>query len=347
MTLKELTEYLGGRLIGQGSMVINGPAKIESAREGEITFLSSLKYKHFLSATKASAVIVDKEQDNIPLAQVIVPDAYVAFVMVLKLFEPQMHTYIQGVSDNAFIHASAKIAESAKIAPLVYVGPNVEVGENTIIYPNVSLLADVKVGDDCVIYANVSIREGCHIGNRVILQPGCAIGSDGFGHAPHDGIYTKIPQIGNVIIEDDVEVGANSTIDRATLGSTTVKKGTKLHNLVQIAHNVVVGEHTVVAAQSGISGSTELGTHVTVGGQVGITGHINIGNNTIIAAQSGVTKSTNENSILWGTPAISFRDRKKIDVSLKYLPNLLKRVRKLEQKLEHLKTEKNEDTDGV
>ncbi len=333
MTLKEIAARLNGRVVGDENILISAPAKIESGKEGEITFLSSLKYKHFLYTTKASAVIVETEQENIPLAQIIVPNAYVAFVMVLKLFEPEMHTYIQGISDQAFVHPMANVHSTARLAPFVYIGPNVTIGANTVVYPNVSVLADVRIGSDCVLYPNVSIRENCIIGDRVILQNGCVIGSDGFGHAPHEGAYVKIPQIGNVIIEDDVEVGANTTIDRATLGSTIVKTGTKLDNLIQIAHNVVVGSHTVMAAQSGIAGSTELEDHITVGGQAAITGHVKIGKNAIIAAQSGVTNNLDENAVVWGTPALPLRQRKKIDVSLKHLPELLKRVQKLENLL--------------
>ncbi len=346
MTLKEIATYLNGRVIGDDSIVISGPAKIESAKEGEITFLSSLKYKQFLAVTKASAVIVEEEQENLSLAQVVVPNAYVAFVMALKLFEPEMHTYIRGVSEQAFVHPTATVNPDVRIAPLAYIGPNVTIGSGTVIYPNVSVLADVQIGKECVIYPNVSIRENCRIGDRVILQNGCVIGSDGFGHAPHEGAYVKIPQIGNVIIEDDVEVGANTTIDRATLGSTIVHKGTKLDNLVQIAHNVVIGAHTVMAAQSGIAGSTELGEHVTIGGQAAITGHIKIAKNTIIAAQSGVTKNLDENAVVWGTPALPLRQRKKIDVSLKHLPELLKRVQKLESTIQELNKQTKIETDG-
>ncbi len=346
MTLKEIATYLGGYVVGDDSIFIAGPAKIESAKEGEITFLSSLKYKHFLTSTQASAVIVDTKQENLTLAQIVVPNAYVAFVLVLKLFEPQSHSYIQGISDQAFVHPTAIVDPDVHIAPLAYIGPNVKIGSGTVIYPNVSLLADVQVGQDCIIYPNVSIREHCRIGSRVILQNGCVIGSDGFGHAPHEGAYIKIPQIGNVIIEDDVEVGANTTIDRATLGSTIVKEGTKLDNLVQIAHNVVVGPHTVMAAQSGIAGSTELGEHITIGGQAAITGHIKIGKNAIIAAQSGVTKNLDENAVVWGTPALPLRQRKKIDVSLKYLPDLLKRVQKLEDEIHKHNKHTYNETDG-
>jgi UDP-3-O-[3-hydroxymyristoyl] glucosamine N-acyltransferase len=230
------------------------------------------------------------------------------------------------------------------IAPLAYIGPNVTIGSGTVIYPNVSILSDVQIGKGCVIYPNVSIRENCRIGDRVILQNGCVIGSDGFGHAPYEGAYIKIPQIGNVIIEDDVEIGANTTVDRATLGSTIIRKGTKLDNLVQIAHNVTVGAHTVMAAQSGIAGSTELADHVTIGGQAAITGHIKIGHHAVIAAQSGVTKTLNENAVVWGTPAFPLRLRKKIDVSLKHLPGLLKRIQKLEEEIQALnkQTAKNE-----
>jgi len=337
MRLDEIARYLNGKLAGPPQIEISGPAKIEQAGPGEITFLSNLKYRHFISKTQASAIVVDREIDGLELPHILVANAYVGFVMLLKLFQPVMHDYFEGLSENAFIDKTARIGPGARIAALAYIGPNVTIGKNTVIYPGVVLLKNVRIGDDCILYPNVSVREECQIGNRVILQNGCVIGSDGFGFAPQDDAYLKIPQIGTVIIEDDVELGANTTVDRSTLGATVLKQGCKMDNLVQIAHNVLVGKHTVMASQSGIAGSTELGDHVTIGGQVGITGHIKIDDNVIVAAQSGVTKSLKQGEIYWGTPAIPITTQKKMDVSLRRLPDLIKKVRMLEKEIVVLK----------
>ncbi len=337
MTLKEIAERIGGRLVGPEDMEISGPAKIEEARPGEITFISNPKYKHYLSTTQASAVIVDDSLKDVSIPHVVVADSYVAFVLVLRLYDKPVHGYLHGLSKKAYIDPSAKVHPTASVAPLAYIGPGAVIGSNTVIYPGVIILKDVHIGDDCIIYPNVSIREFCTIGNRVILQNGCVIGSDGFGFAPYEGRYEKIPQIGNVIIEDDVEIGANCTVDRSTLGSTVIKQGSKLDNLVQVAHNVTIGEHTVMAAQSGIAGSTTVGRHVTIGGQVGVTGHIKVGDNAVLAAQSGITKNVEDGAVLFGTPAVPLSLRKRIDVSLRKLPELVKLVHELEKEIAELK----------
>ncbi len=338
MTLKEIAQYLGGELHGPEELEITGPGKIETARKGEITFLANLKYKHYLSETAASAIIIDAslQGEKVPLPHIVVSDAYVGFVQVLRLFDQPQYTYLEGISEQAWIAKTAQVASSARIGPFAYIGPGAKIGERTVIYPGVVILKEVIVGEDCIFYPNVSVREFCQIGNRVILQNGCVIGSDGFGFAPHNDQYLKIPQMGNVIIEDDVEIGANTTVDRATVGSTVIKKGTKLDNLVQIAHNVTLGEHTVMAAQSGIAGSTEVGHHVSIGGQVGVAGHIRVADRSMIAAQSGVSKTIKEAGIFWGTPAIPITQQKRIDVSLRKLPDLIKRVHELEKALVEL-----------
>jgi len=343
MTLQEIAKFLGGELHGPGDVIISGPAKIESAVAGQITFLSNPKYRHFLSTTQASAVVIDGKAEDIPVPYILVPNAYVGFLMLLKLFNPPSQGYIQGVSEKAFIDPTAVIHDTAKIAPLVYVGPQVEIGANTVLYPGVVLLQNVRVGADCVFYPNVSVREDCVIGNRVILHNGCVIGSDGFGFAPQGDGYIKIPQIGNVVIEDDVELGANTTIDRATLGSTAIHAGCKLDNLIQIAHNVVVGRNSVMAAQSGIAGSTEIGEHATIGGQVAITGHIKVGKNVSMAARTGVSKDSPDNVVLFGAPAQPIAKAKRIEAGLRHLPDMLKRVRALEEELQALKKELKKD----
>jgi len=319
MILKDIAAYLGGELFGPEDIEISGPAKIESAKEGELTFLSNIKYKHHLTTTGASVVIVDQKYEEITTPYILVKNAYVAFVMVLRAFEPKMHTAISGVSEFSFIDDNAIVDPTANIAAGAYIGPDVKVGQNSIVYPGVVVLQGSSVGDDCVLYPNVSIRENCQVGDRVILQNGCVIGSDGFGFAPHEGKYQKIPQIGNVVIEDDVEIGANTTIDRATVGETRIKQGTKIDNLVQLAHNVVVGEHTVIVSQAGIAGSTEIGNHVTIGGQAAAVGHIKIGDHAILAARSGISKDVPEKAILWGSPAVPIMQQKPVRPSLMIL----------------------------
>ncbi|MBN2423577.1 MAG: UDP-3-O-(3-hydroxymyristoyl)glucosamine N-acyltransferase [Calditrichaceae bacterium] len=334
MKLSEISRFLNGEMQSAEDIEISGPAKIESAQKGQITFLANPKYHAYVEQTKASAVIIDDRVQTVPIPSIKVKDAYVSFVKLLKLFSPAEKKYVTGISDQAYIDKSALIASTANIGPFVYIGPGVKVGENTTLYPGVVLLKNVIIGSDCILYPNVSIREECVVGNRVILHNGCVIGSDGFGFAPTATGYEKIPQLGKVIIEDDVEIGANTTIDRATLGETIIKKGTKLDNLIQIAHNVVIGEHTVIAAQSGIAGSTEVGNNVTIAAQVGIVGHIKIGSHAIVAAQSGVSKAVQEKTIVFGSPALPISQQKRIEASLRHLPEFHKRIKELEKEIE-------------
>ncbi len=346
MKLKSIAELLDGTLSGDEDIEISGVAKIEEAKQGDITFISNSKYRKYLSSTKASAVIIDDKVGEVDFPHIKVDDAYVGFVFLLKAFSPQPHNYIRGISENAHIENSAQIGESVAIAPHVYIGPDVVIGKETIIYPGVVLLKNVRIGARCVLYPNVSIREDCIVGDRVILHNGVVVGSDGFGFAPRGEKYLKIPQLGNVIVENDVEIGANTTIDRATLGSTIIRAGSKLDNLVQIAHNVHVGANTVIASQTGIAGSSEVGKHVTIGGQVGITGHIKVGDHAMIAAQSGITKDIPEKTVMFGTPALPLTQRKRIDVSLRHLPEMVKRLKQLEKELSVLKQRYESDNAG-
>jgi UDP-3-O-[3-hydroxymyristoyl] glucosamine N-acyltransferase len=343
MTLQEIADQIGGKLNGPANLEISGPAKIEEAGSTEITFLSNQKYRKFINETKAAAVLIDKEIDDIKIPYILVENAYVAFVFTLNLFNTDNTAEFSGISSRADIDETAKIGANVSIAPNVYIGPDVTVKDNTVIHPGVVIYNGASVGEDCLIYSNVSIRENCTIGDRVILQNGAVIGSDGFGFAPVGGKYKKIPQLGNVIIEDDVEIGANSTIDRATLGSTVIKNGTKLDNLVQLGHNVIVGENTVIVSQTGIAGSTKIGNHVTISGQVGIAGHIKIGDNVVIAAQSGISKDVAEGSILFGSPALPIMKQKRIDVSMRHLPEMAKRLHSLENEIIELKEKLNKE----
>lgn len=324
MTLSEISEILNGEVIGNSHYVIAGPAKIEDATSSDITFLSSKKYIDFVFTTKAGAIIISKDifEDSMPGNYILVNDAYVSFSKLLSLF--QYETFPE-ISDRAFVHESATIGEKTHIYPFVYIGEKVSVGRNCIIYPNVTINAHCIIGDDC------------------ILHSGAVIGSDGFGFAPiQDGSFHKIPQLGNVILENNVEVGANTCIDRATMGSTVIRKGVKLDNLIQVAHNVEIGEHTVIAAQTGISGSTKIGHHNMIGGQVGFVGHIVVAPYTKINAQSAIAAHIKkEGLVLSGSPAIDMKQHFKSTVVYKNLPDLERKVRTLEAEILKLKSKSN------
>lgn len=340
-TLRELCTKVNGELVGNGDTIITGAAKIDSAGAGEITFLANPRYKHFLQQTRASAVILDKQADpGIEIAQIRVDDVYFRFLQIFLLFNPRKEILEPGIHPSAVIHPSATVGKEVALGAHTFVGQKVKIGDHTKIFPGCVLLDEVIIGEHCILYPLVSIREECQIGNRVIIHNGAVIGSDGFGFAPFEGRFHKIPQIGKVIIEDDVEIGANCTIDRATMGETIIRNGSKLDNLIHIAHNVELGESTVMAAQVGISGSTKIGHHVMVGGQVGTVGHITIGNYAQIAAQSGVAKSIPDKEVYFGTPARPIMRTKRIEVVVNQLPELLKRVIHLEKELEKYQQKK-------
>ncbi len=320
MKLVEIAKRLNGELFGDNNIEITGPAKIDSAGTGDITFLANPKYKHFVKTTQASAIVVDNSAGEVSIPHIKVENAYMGFLLLLKIFEPARNLDFVGISKKAEISPTAKIGVNCNIAPNVYIGSNCTIGKGCLIYPGVVILNDVEIGDNVILYPNVSIRENCKVGNKVILHNGVVVGSDGFGFAPHKKSYIKIPQIGNVIIEDDVEIGSNSTIDRGTVGSTIIKRGVKLDNLVQVAHNCMIGEDTVIAAQSGVAGSGIIGKNVTMGGQVGVGGHLKIGDDSVIAAKAGVTKDTGNKAILMGMSAIPIMQKKRIEASVKHLP---------------------------
>ncbi len=313
MTIREIANSTGGEIVGNAQLDISFPAKIEEAQPDNITFLANKKYTDFLYTTKAGCVVISKDLYDPKLNGnfILVNDAYEAFTKVLSLFNINA---TREISDKAFIHPTAKIGINVHIHPFVFVGEHAIIGDNSILYPNVS------------VYAH------CIVGNNCILHSGAVIGSDGFGFAPaEDGSFHKIPQLGNVILEDDVEVGANTCIDRATMGSTIIRKGVKLDNLIQVAHNVEIGEHTVIAAQTGISGSTKIGHHNMIGGQVGFVGHISIAPFTKINAQSAVPSDITEpNQILSGAPAIDIKKHFRNVIVYKNLADLERRLRELE-----------------
>ena len=332
ISLKEVLKITGGRLIGDENLRIKKISPIDKAEPGDITFLTNKKYIPYLKHTKASAIILDREIKNLEIAQIVSNNPYLAYAKLLTFFTRKdiEHT---GVSPNAFVDESSIIPENITVYPGVYIGKNVKIGENTIIYPNVVIGDNCKIGDNCIIYANVSIYHDTIIGNNVIIHAGTVIGSDGFGYAKDGEKYFKIPQIGNVIIEDDVEIGANCTIDRGAIESTKIGKGVKIDNLVQIAHNVEIGENSVIVAQVGISGSTKIGKNVVLAGQVGVAGHIKIGDNVMVGAKSGIGRSLKDGSIVSGIPVIDHKKWLKWAVSYEKLPEIIKKVKELEKKI--------------
>ena len=352
-TAKQISEFINGTIEGDADAKVQELSKIEDGKPGSLCFLSNPKYENFLYSSNASVVIVSQgftPSQKITATLIKVADPYSAFSILLEKYNEvaaQMNNQ-SGIEQPSFIHPSAKLGKNVFIAAFSYIAENVEIGDNTKIYAQVSIAADSTIGSDCAINAGVKIYNKSVIGNRVIIHANTVIGSDGFGFAPQaDGTYSKIPQIGNVVIEDDVEIGSNTTIDRATMGSTFIRKGVKLDNLIQIAHNVDVGEHSVVAAQTGISGSSKLGEKSVIGGQVGIAGHLSLAKGTQIGAQAGINFNTTEENKQWhGSPAQPLRDWMRASVLFKQLPAIVKRVAALEATIQELNEiiEKNNST---
>lgn len=334
--LEEIAGIVGGEIIGRSDVVIEGVAGIKEAREGEITFLANPKYEAYLTTTKASAVIADRDSDS-SKSILKVSNPYLAFLKVVSLFaESALDRYPRGIHETAIVAESAKTGEDVSVGAYTVIGDGVEIGPRTTVLHHVCICHDVKIGKDSLVYPNVTVRERCEIGNRVIIHAGAVIGSDGFGYATDGNTHHKIPQIGIVKLEDDVEVGANTTIDRATTGITLVSRGSKVDNLVQIAHNVKVGENSVLAAQVGVSGSTELGMNVVLAGQAGLVGHIKIGDGAMVGAQGGVTKSVPAGTKVSGYPAREHTLARKTYAATTRLPELLREFRRLQERVEAL-----------
>ena len=339
---KQIAQFVQGVIEGDENATVNTFAKIEDGKPGAISFLSNPKYTHYIYDTESSIVLVDKsvELEKPTKATLVrVDNAYECVAKLLQLYE-SMKPKKTGIDSLAFVSPSAKIGENVYIGAFAYVGDNVVIGDGCQIYPNVVICENAKVGNDCLFYPNVTIYHDCHVGNRVTLHAGSVVGSDGFGFAPSENGYDKIPQIGIVTIEDDVEIGANTCIDRSTMGSTYVRKGVKLDNLVQIAHNTDIGANTVMSAQVGIAGSTKVGQWCMFGGQVGIAGHITIGNKVFLGAQSGVPSSLKDDQTLIGTPPMEKLPYFKSQAIFQKLPDLYKQIQKLQKEVDELKKSK-------
>ena len=335
LTLKEIANIIKGEVVGNPNIKIKGISGIKEAKEGDITFVANPKYLPLIYQTKASAIIVSKDIKEAPKPLIRCDNPSLAFAKVVNLIAPPIKRP-KGISELSFIDKSAQIAENVSIGPFTIIEAGAKIGKGTIIYGNCYIGHDTEIGQDCLIYSNVSIRERIKIGNRVIIHSGAVIGSDGFGFATVRGVQHKIPQIGTVVIEDDVEIGANVTIDRARFDKTVIGKGTKIDNLVQIAHNVIIGENCIIVAQSGISGSTILEDNVIVAGQAGIVGHIKIGKNSIIMAKSGVSKSVPPDTKVFGYPAKEASHAKRVNACVQKLPELFKEMRDLKAKIKNL-----------
>lgn len=339
----QIALIVSGKVEGDPNASVASFGKIEEAKEGQLSFLANPKYEDYLYSTKASVVIISesyelKEPVNTTLIRV--KDAYTAFAMLLSKYQEIMQQQLTGVQDPSYIAKTATYGEGVFIGAFAYLGENVTIGNNTKIYPQVYIGNNVKIGDNCVIHPGVKIYHECQVGNNVTIHGGTVIGSDGFGFAPQpDGSFKKVPQIGNVVIQDNVEIGSNTTIDRATIGSTIIHKGAKLDNLIQIAHNVEIGDSSVIAAQAGISGSTKIGKGVMIGGQAGIVGHIQLGDGAKVNAQSGVSKSIEPGKAVTGSPAYDYTSALRSQAATRKLPELEKRVKDLERLLKQLMAE--------
>ncbi|MCX2452924.1 UDP-3-O-(3-hydroxymyristoyl)glucosamine N-acyltransferase [Pedobacter sp. PLR] len=343
-TAKQISEFIDGTIEGDENAKVTELSKIEDGAAGALCFLSNPKYENYLYSTKASVVIVGNDfspSQPIESTLIKVADPYSAFSVLLEKYNEvmnQMNTQ-SGIEQPCFIHPSAKIGKNVFIAAFSYISENVVIGEDTRIQSQVYVGADTEIGTNCQIFPGVKIYNRSVLGNNIVIHANTVIGSDGFGFAPQpDGTYSKIAQIGNVVIEDDVEIGANTSVDRATMGSTFIRKGVKLDNLIQIAHNVDVGAHTVVAAQTGISGSTKIGENSVIGGQVGIAGHLSLAKGTQIGAQAGINFNTTTEFKQWhGSPAQPLRDWMRASVIFKQLPTVEKRIVALENTISELK----------
>ena len=340
----QISLLINGRIEGDPNALVDSFGKIEEAVENQLTFFANPKYEEFLYTTRASIIILNESYElkqPVKATLVRVADAYTAFATLLSKYQEIMQQQLSGIQQPVYIAKTATYGKNVFVGAFAYLGENVKVGDNTKIYPNVYLGDNVSVGENSIIHPGVKIYHDCIIGGHVTIHAGTIIGSDGFGFAPQaDGSFKKVPQIGNVRIEDHVEIGANSTIDRATIGSTLIKKGAKLDNLIQVAHNVEIGNSSVIAAQAGISGSTKVGNGVMIGGQAGIVGHIQLGDGSKVNAQSGVSKSIEPGKAVTGSPAYDYTSALRSQAVTRKLPELEKRVKELEAIIRQLLAEK-------
>ena len=340
---KQIATFIQGEIVGDENATVHTFAKIEEGMPGAISFLSNPKYTPYIYETQSSIVLVNKDfvpEHEVKATLIKVDNAYESLAKLLNLYEQSKPKRV-GISPLAFIAESAKIGKDVYIAPFACIGDNAEVGDNTVIHPHVTIGSGAKIGSDCILYASCTVYYDCRVGNHCILHSGSVIGADGFGFAPTPDGYEKIPQIGITILEDNVEIGANTCVDRATMGATIIRKGVKLDNLIQIAHNDEIGANTVMAAQAGVAGSTKVGEWCMIGGQVGLAGHIRVGNKVSLGAQSGVPSNLKDGSQLIGTPPMELKQYFKASIVQRNLPEMLTEIRQLRKELNELKQQIN------
>lgn len=347
-TATQISSLINGEIEGDPEVTVSSFGKLEGAEPGQLAFLANPKYEEFLYSTRASVIIINSTQQlekNVDATLIRVPDAYSAFATILSAYQNMATANLTGIQQPTYIATSATMGENIFIGAFTYLGNNVKIGNNVKLFPQVFIGDNVTIDDNSILFPGVKIHHDCVIGKFVTIHAGAVIGGDGFGFAPQqDGSFKKVPQIGNVIVEDNVEIGANAAIDRATIGSTLIKSGAKLDNLIQIAHNVEVGNNTAIAAQAGISGSTKIGNNVMIGGQAGIVGHVQIADGSKINAQSGVSKSIKTpNTAVTGSPAFDYAHALRSQILNRNLPELEKRIKELEQLVERLISEKVAD----
>lgn len=336
LTASQLAALVGGTVEGNPDVKVGTFAKIEEGMPGALSFLANPKYTHFIYETKSSVVLVRRDfvpEHPVEATLIRVDDPYATIAKLLEMVQEMTKQVKKGIEQPAYIAEGVEVPEDAYIGAFAYIGKGAVIGKGAKIYPQAYVGAGCKIGEDTILYPGVKVYDGCEVGNRCIIHSGAVIGADGFGFAPVDGHYEKIPQTGNVVIADDVEIGANTTIDRAMMGSTRIGEGVKLDNLIQIAHNVTVGDHTVMAAQAGVAGSCHIGKHCMVGGQVGFVGHITIGDNTLIGAQSGVSKGTDPGARIMGAPAVDMGEYARGLVYMKRLPQMAEELKKLKKEI--------------
>ncbi len=336
VTVREIARLVGGTVHGDENQIITGISSLTEARPGDISFLANPKYESFLAETRATAVLVSTPYPVTNVVQIVVGNPDFAFARVVATYGPKAVPPPPGVHSTAIIGDRVRLGRNVAIGPYAIVADGVTIGDNTVLYPHVYLGHEVRVGDDCLLYPQVTVRERCTIGNRVILHPGVVIGSDGFGYASVEGVHHKIPQVGIVVIEDDVEMGANTCVDRARFGRTRIGKGTKIDNLVQIAHNVETGHHCIFVAQVGIAGSTKIGNHVILSGQSGISGHLTIGDHAIVTGKAGVSKNIPPHLVVRGTPAQEIKSAQAQEVAVRRLPATQVTVKELQARVAEL-----------
>lgn len=338
-TAKQIASFIGGTVEGNDNAAVHTFAKIEEGKPGAISFLSNPKYTHYIYETQSTIVLVNKNvalEKPVKATLIRVDNAYECVARLLQLYQSSLPRK-KGIDALSFISPTATVGEDCYVGAFAYVGDNVTIGDNTQIYPHAVIGDGVSIGSGCTVYPNATVYYGCKIGDNVTLHAGSVIGADGFGFAPNADGYDKIPQIGNVVIEDNVEIGANTCVDRSTMGSTVIRKGVKIDNLVQIAHNVSVGENTVMSAQVGVAGSTHIGKWCMFGGQVGVSGHITIGDKTMLGAQSGVPGSIKGDTSLIGTPPMEPRAYFKSQAIFRRLPEMYRQIGELQRQVEELK----------